>query len=726
MTKTVRSNLSDSLKSHAPIAGTIGTIGGFAADVLAPLADFALYIFLAGLIISFFLGVKWFKKSKPELIEAISDKKLTDNEIRELFVSNKVSKAFSFSAILTVIMLFVTVGQWILGDEDKGLLATNIPGIEQLQGQLLNIEKGINEIKETTEGIKQDTVDIKQDTTKILDGVNAVASKIEDFSDDIEEIKGLAGLIGDPKTFPEFAHNAKVHIEQENYEEAHIIYEKLATLGHNFFDIFSDHEFVCRKMGMSFSKVEKYFNEYPSKNGMKFMELRLAVELTDENYQRFKPDMQKDGDDYMQFIIKEFDLIDVLKPIRKYCEKYPTDSIGRLYYIFFARQTIKCSTALYDGWTFSETLEGEFMPDTTSIYAGAVSVWQNLLNLCNDALNVEQDMRLQYSDAKNLKRRFFWKDYDFGGNQQRESEVVPMVNDTSGFAEMVQQSYGNSDLFQNWSLFYTIFGNGESWGSNSFGPDPQRFDGGISRLKWSDVPRFKRFQSEYIEHLSNGKLDVVSVIPDFIYNKMIKWYHYLGGKTNPLPPYSEWAFMPGHEKIEIIEGLLSFKIEKTKNNELSNASLHESLSKKYGIDLKIFDNLVVAGGRDTNQKKNESGEWIKYKTDGLGNIKLPYTGWERDSDRGELKNGFRILVQYIDGKTVRLMQFKDNAELEYEKRYHTDLNGEIILTIKDGKKSLYVGDLNGETLFNDSIDTEAERQGLPANIIPRLEQLESQ
>ena len=86
---------------------------------------------------------------------------------------------------------------------------------------------------------------------------------------------------------------------------------------------------------------------------------------------------------------------------------------------------------------------------------------------------------------------------------------------------------------------------------------------------------------------------------------------------------------------------------------MSNASLHESLSKKYGIDLKIFDNLVVAGGRDTNQKKNESGEWIKYKTDGLGNIKLPYTGWERDSARGELK-GYITSEQWMHVGQINL------------------------------------------------------------------------
>ena len=222
-----KDNLSDILKSHAPLAGTIGTVGGFAADVLAPLADFALYLFILGLVVSIFLGFKWFKKRKPEILNSISDGQLTQEEANNLFLNDKTSKAFSFSAITTGIMLVIMLGQFFLGDDEKGMFASTIPGLDKLQGQLLNIEEGINEIKQTTQDIKEDTAeikdttkDIKQDTSKILDGVTAVASKIDGFNDDIEEIKGLAGLIAEPKTFPEFAHNAKVHIEQERYEQA--------------------------------------------------------------------------------------------------------------------------------------------------------------------------------------------------------------------------------------------------------------------------------------------------------------------------------------------------------------------------------------------------------------------------------------------------------------------------------------------------------------------------
>ena len=76
---------------------------------------------------------------------------------------------------------------------------------------------------------------------------------------------------------------------RKNYQEAHEIYEKLAQLGHDYFDIFSDHEFVCKKMGMSYSEVENYFNEYQSKNGRRFENFVSQSNLLTRNYKVLDP-----------------------------------------------------------------------------------------------------------------------------------------------------------------------------------------------------------------------------------------------------------------------------------------------------------------------------------------------------------------------------------------------------------------------------------------------------
>ena len=56
----------------------------------------------------------------------------------------------------------------------------------------------------------------------------------------------------------------------------------------------------------------------------------------------------------------------------------------------------------------------------------------------------------------------------------------------------------------------------------------------------------------------------------------------------------------------------------------------------------------------------------------------------------------------------------------------TDEEGTLEWTEIDGQKSLRATDPNGKVLFDGSIATEAERQALPVNLLPRLKQLESQ
>jgi tetratricopeptide (TPR) repeat protein len=560
-----KASIINSIKSHATLAGTIGTVGGFIADVLSPLADFALYIFLIGLLVSGFSGFKWFKKRKPEIIESLEGGKVTEDEANELFISDKISRVFSFSSITTLIMFFIILGQLFISDDEKGMFASTIPGLDKLQEQLLNLEEGINEIKQTTKEIKQDTADIKgttkdikQDTSKILDGVTAVSSKIDGFNEEIEEIKGLAGLIAEPKSFPEYSHNAKIHIEQENYQKAHEIYEKLAQLGHDYFDIFSDHEFVCKKMGMSYTEVENYFNEYQSKNGRRFGELRLAVELTHEKLQSVRPDPGKDGNRFMNFIIKDINSEELLEDIRNFCDKYPTDIVGRLYYLHFARTSVRSCTALYDGWTFLNSFEKQFYSNIEvqqkEFVNSKFKVWKNLLTLCEDVLQIEFDFKLQFDDSKSLKRRFFWNDYGFGGSQIREMEIVPDIGATD-FKDCVQKRYGNSTSFRNWNSFFCIFGNGEGWDQyEDYGPDRQSYGSGPARLKWSEVPRSSRFKSEYVQRLVNADVKLVSVVPDFSYNKLLTWNRYFG-IDKELVPYSEWAFYSGREKIDILQSL---------------------------------------------------------------------------------------------------------------------------------------------------------------------------
>lgn len=671
-----KDNLSDILKSHAPLAGTIGTVGGFAADVLAPLADFALYLFILGLVVSLFLGFKWFNKRKPEILNSISDGQLTNEEANDLFLNDKTSKAFSFSAITTGIMLVIMLGQFFLGDDEKGMFASTIPGLDKLQGQLLNIEEGINEIKQTTQDIKQDTAeikdttkDIKQDTSKILDSVTAVASKIDGFNDDIEEIKGLAGLIAKPKTFPEFAHNAKVHIEQERYSVANKVYEQLANLGHDYFDIFSDHEFVLRKLGKSSREVEEYFSEYPSKNGIRFGKLRLAVELTNENLNGIYPS-------YNGPTQKEIDLSKTIEPISTFCNEFPTDIIGAIFKIFFTRETLNCSDVVFFAYRENRN-------------------WQKFMELCEEALEVEDSFRLQFPSLKSLKRKFFWKNYSFGGNQFQEMKVVRLhAFESEGFEHKVKQCYRDPSGFENWSMFFTIFGNGESWSiDGDFGPDNSLEGLEWKPLTWADVERSSRFKDDYLHELKKTSLKVCSVIPDFTYTQLKH-----KNKSGDLVSYNEWAFSSGTEKMNSISKVVGsiLSAERKKSAKKMKKAIKEASYS--GIDPKILLNAIgeefVAEEsvwkilsdeqKETFKLKRakdaNSDEWKMY----LGENGPGFTGWVRYDEGGKIN-----LTQYENGINVGCINTHSNGNKASEQ------------LIINGKKVTRMYNEQGEVSFSD-------------------------
>ena len=669
-------NISDSLKSHAPLAGTIGTVGGFAADVLAPLADFALYIFILGLIASLFLGFKWFKKRKPEILNSISDGKLTQEEANDTFLNDKTSKAFSFSAITTGIMMVIMVGQFFIGDDEKGMFASTIPGLDKLQGQLLNIEEGINEIKQTTQDIRQDTAEIKDstkeiknDTSKILTNVTNIADKISDFDDEIEEIKNLAGLIATPKTFPEFAHNAKVLIEQEKFSDANMIYEQMAAFKHDYFDIFSDHEFVLRRLGKSSREVEDYFANYPSKNGIRFGELRLAVELTNDNLNAIYPSFNGPSS-------KEIILESTLVPIQQFCKKFPNDIIGAIYEIFFARETLNCSDVVFFGYQENRD-------------------WGKYVELCEDAMLIENKFRLQFPTLTALKRRYFWKNYAFGGSQIQEMKAVRLNSyESEGFEQKVKQSYRDSTGFENWSMFFTIFGNGEGWSiDGDFGPDNTLEGLEWKPLTWADVDRSSRFKDDYLHELKKASLKVCSVIPDFTYTQLKH-----NNKSSDLINYNTWAFSSGSERINLINKVAGALLSNKRKEDAKGMKKAIKEASSGGIDPQILLNAIneefVAEDSVWKILSDEQKETFQLKR-----AKDPQTDeWKMYlGENGPLFSGW---VRYDEGGKINLTQYENGIGVGY---INTHANGKKAAEqlIINGKKVTRMYNEQGEITYSD-------------------------
>ena len=149
----------------------------------------------------------------------------------------------------------------------------------------------------------------------------------------------------------------------------------------------------------------------------------------------------------------------------------------------------KIGTALYDGWTFLNSFEKQFYSNIEvqqkEFVNSKFKVWQNLLTLCEDVLQIQFDFKLQFDDSKSSKEDFSmitvlevlkyakWKSFQ---TLMRLTLKTACRKDT-----------GNSTSFRNWNSFFCIFGNGEGWDQyEDYGPDRQSYGSGPARLKWSD------------------------------------------------------------------------------------------------------------------------------------------------------------------------------------------------------------------------------------------------
>jgi hypothetical protein len=142
-------NLNNLVKPALKFAGTIGTLGGFIADVLSPLGPILLYlVYISFLIFILSLPLIIFSKTKKELFKSIT---------------------------LTSLMFSVIFGDFgqFNKETDNGFLGDNIQFISELQSSLSLIDEKLDAIND-----KIDTVDNKLD-----DGFNNLEKGVNELND---------------------------------------------------------------------------------------------------------------------------------------------------------------------------------------------------------------------------------------------------------------------------------------------------------------------------------------------------------------------------------------------------------------------------------------------------------------------------------------------------------------------------------------------------------------
>lgn len=204
------------------------------ADLGAPVAALAKYCTIGFAVITLVAGWVWFGKRQRALRAALSDGKITQEELAHATESNGWSITFAFGLVATLILSLALVAQLLMpkpedGGPDRGVLATMMPALQKMQDSLFNIQKDVTEIKSVTGETKAQTERIEQKTAQVI-------TKLDEMSRAFEEASKQGGMIAGPKTPAEHYHNPRFAEVKADFAAARKSYNAFLATGVEFMD----------------------------------------------------------------------------------------------------------------------------------------------------------------------------------------------------------------------------------------------------------------------------------------------------------------------------------------------------------------------------------------------------------------------------------------------------------------------------------------------------------
>jgi uncharacterized protein YoxC len=212
-------------KAGGPLSGMIG----LAADMGTPVANFILWLTIGAGCLTLIAGLLWFGRHQSQLRRAMADGKVTQQEIEQATEHNVWSVSFAFGLVSTIVLCLFMGAQKLAAEEDKGVLATLVPALEQVQKSLFKIEKDVVAVKDTTQRIESKTDTIQNTTQKVL-------TKLEDMSAVFEQATKSGAIIANATTPAEHYHNARMFELKSDFASARKSYNAYLTSGVDFID----------------------------------------------------------------------------------------------------------------------------------------------------------------------------------------------------------------------------------------------------------------------------------------------------------------------------------------------------------------------------------------------------------------------------------------------------------------------------------------------------------
>tara|TARA_R110001592_G_scaffold337300_1_gene623659 strand:- start:277280 stop:278908 length:1629 start_codon:yes stop_codon:yes gene_type:complete len=172
-------------KTSLVVTGWLCTIGGLVADVLQPIAPFAFYLFVAsavGLVVVAFL----YWRGNKDLLGPLA-----------------------LAGIAAALFGFLSLLQQGGESQEQGILATAIPGIENLQERLGIIDRKLDDIKGDTQTIVATTARLESNSETIMTSLEAIKAGSDS-----------GGIIKNPESPEDYYHNARVQELSGDYAAA--------------------------------------------------------------------------------------------------------------------------------------------------------------------------------------------------------------------------------------------------------------------------------------------------------------------------------------------------------------------------------------------------------------------------------------------------------------------------------------------------------------------------
>jgi hypothetical protein len=210
MSQATRLHVSKYVGFFAPI----GAVGGFISDVLQPLASLSTYVFWTSLVAT--VGL---------IVGALVVQSLRARLLPPLFLTGSL---LIFSSILLV---FQTEES-----EAKGVLATKVPFIAELQQSLGLIQKDLAEIKETTRKTSAAVARVEENTQSIAQTNKQIAGSLEAIKEGFAGLNKAGGIIQNAQRPEEHYHNARLYEQRGDFGNARRSYNALFAYKLDFLD----------------------------------------------------------------------------------------------------------------------------------------------------------------------------------------------------------------------------------------------------------------------------------------------------------------------------------------------------------------------------------------------------------------------------------------------------------------------------------------------------------